>query len=270
MRKSKDVESHVSEVLALPKETRSEFIEHMRSEYASSGKHHYCDTLGCNVVDACRLSSCPFHFASSDNLNCLIQYRSELGGALKPSDLSGIIGKSDREVKKKIEHVFNKIRREMLRRALDVEPVNRFDYVSGAHVCVNCACLCNKKQHKSEHHDLYWCSRSCKLAKPQWVLDLEVRYRTDAKVVLYHGLKLFKSIAMLASVFHVRKTSLLDVYYEHFGIKPSQFGLEVVDNVDLLRNPKSNWEPEMLLHKQSEESRFTRLEKRFDKLVKTL
>jgi len=200
----------------------------------------------------------------------MLQYKSQLGDSVKMPDLVGIFGKSDRDVKKRLESIFNKIRREMLSQTLKSEHANTFDFVYGAKVCVNCGNLCSTKAHLVENLKLRWCSRSCKLAKPQWCIELEAKYRTDIRTLLFHAQKSFKHLHIIASLFKVRKTTLLDMYFEYFGIKPSKFGLEAVDNVDLLRNPKEAWEPEMILHVNLGDSRYSKLERECDKLIRIL
>lgn len=274
MRKQKrrldPVESDLNDAMALSVNDRKAFIQFLRLEYAKRGTSHYCDTLQCNVTTPCRLGSCAFNFDNDQSLNCMLHHKSLLDDSVKIPDAAEMFGKADRDIKKRLDSVFNKIRAEMLRQTLKSERVNTFDYVYGTKVCVNCGNLCSSREHAVEKLDLRWCSRSCKLAKPQWCIDLEAKYRTDIRTLLFHAQKMFKHLVIIASLFHIRKTTLLELYFEYFGIKPSKFGFEAVDNVDILRNPKESWEPEMILHSHREDSRFTQLEASCDKLIRTL
>lgn len=269
-RQNENVDELLTDFDNLSKHDRAQFLSMMRSEYARHGGEHYCGALDCNVISPCRLSSCCFNYSDTNNLNCLLKFKSSLGESLKLQDLHGIFGNSDRELKSRVEFIFNKFRREMLRKTLDAEKVNRFKYIFGTKVCVNCGNLCAGHVHKLEKYDLRWCSRVCKGAKPQWCVNMEVTYGTDMKTLLYHAYKQFKKLQILASLFKVRKTTLIEAYYEYFGIKPSKFGFEAVDNVDLLRNPNAGRSTEMLWYDAKKESRFSVLERECDKLVKTL
>lgn len=269
-KQNENVDDLVDEFSNLCETDRAQFLSMMRSEYAKRGGEHYCGTLDCNVVAPCNLSSCCFNYKSEGNLNCLLRLKASFGESLKLQELHGIFGDTDRELKGRVESIFNKFRREMLRKTLESEKVNTFKYIFGTKVCVNCGNLCTGHVHKLERHDLRWCSRVCKSAKPQWCVNMEVTYGTDMKTLLYHAYKQFKKLQIIASLFKVRKTTLIDAYYEYFGIKPSKFGFEAVDNVDLLRNPNASKTTEMLWHDVNKENRFCKLERECDKLVKTL
>ncbi len=266
----KDIDIQIEEILNLDESTQKELLDLFAGEYSKLGSSHYCNALNCKVVDPCQLTSCPFNYKSADNLNCTLHMKSELGDELKAPDLIGIYGKSDREVKRKFEIIFNKFRREMLKKTLDTERANRFDYAFGSKVCVSCGNLSDGKK-AVEKYDLHWCSKDCKSSKPQWCIELEIFYRSDIRTILYHARHLFKKLTLIASIFKVRRTILLNLYFEFFGIKPSEFGLEAVDNVDLLRNPKSHVQPELILTPTKNfTGKYDKLEKECDKLIRTL
>ena len=248
----------------------------MKQAYSNRGAGHYCDALGCNVVEPCQVRSCSFNFKSDDNLNCLLKYKSDNGDPeLRLSDCIGVIGSNDREVRRKIETVFNHVREEMLKQTLLAEKANRFDFVQHSDVCVNCGNISINKKYPVENLNLRWCSRDCKAAKPQWCIELEHNYRTDIRTLLFHARNVFKHLTLISSLFQVRRTTLLDLYFEYFGIKPSKFGLEAVDNVDLLRNPKQDnlWIHDFTarpLGARDVKNKYTKLEQLCDKLIRTL
>lgn len=181
---------------------------------------------------------------------------------------------SEHGVRVHLFRIFNKIRQEALAQELRFNRINTFKYIQGARVCVCCGALITRQfvNPNLVHQGIEWCSRECKNVKPEWIIAAEIRYKTDVLTVLFHAYQMFKKLMVISMLLRVRKKNLLGFYYEHFRISPGSFGLEAVDTVDILRNPKpmNTWEYGVVQTQRITNPVLRKLLDRCARLVKTL
>ena len=159
--------------------------------------------------------------------------------------IAGITNDTEHGVRVRLATTLTKMRREALHQHIKEVDVNRFEYFQGARVCAHCGALITRQSLNPQltYRGFQWCSRECKVLKPEWVIAAEQKYGTDILTILYHALKMFNKILPISLILHARRKVLIAYYAEHFHISPADFGVEAMDAVDILRNtmPLNTW-----------------------------
>lgn len=231
-----EVKWFLEDLMNSPPEARAQVISQLRREQSSTvdDKTFFCERLGCGLVTPCHLRACDFNCKNLAIRNCLLSVRGTERNEIM--DIAKALGVDEAEAKHEVAEAFTQLREASLAEAVDSSNVNRYDMISGTGVCVVCGGVTPEPYQETD--GFVYCRKECYREKPPNLLAVERKYRADVRHVLRIALETFKQIPLISSALRIPRSSLLRHYEFYLGVKPTSFGLDVVDIVDLLRRKK--------------------------------
>lgn len=227
-----EVQHFVRDFMASTPTVRAQVLGQLRRDQVEGDTAFYCDRLGCTIAVSCSLRGCDFHCDDRKLKNCRLSARGKERNEV--ADIAAAFNVDEVEAKRLLADVFMTLREASLHEAVDAANVNRYTLMPNTNVCVVCGGVTDTPYHTTEEGFTY-CRKDCLREKPPNLLRVECVFRADVRYVLQVALNTFKLIPMIASALRIQRASLLRHYEFYLGIKPHQFGLDVVDIVDLLR-----------------------------------
>jgi hypothetical protein len=230
-RNSNHIDWFLEEFDKLNDSDRKQLLEQFRIEHAKTpGDKHFCSLIQAPIVVPCQLKSCEARIENKALMNCGLFYRAV---SKRPAiDLAKTYSITEERAKLLIVNAVRKLRVASLEETISQKKLNQY-YLIPSNICVNCGAHVDSTTFKAGKFK--YCSKICFQERPPELLRLEYMFKTDIRSVLSVSQQLFKSVLLISNVLKIPRTHLLKYYERFLGIKPHEFGSDVVDLIDLLR-----------------------------------
>lgn len=233
---------------ALDADSQIQLVEQLRATVSPAIDGHWCPSMRCSLVSPCRIHSCEVHFDREKSFNCMI-----FKPKAKPiENIALLLQVNTVQARDKAAEAIRQMRLSALDEAISKKSINHYTLVPNTDVCVNCGAVTEKSTIVTGKFK--YCSRSCFVDKPPYVVALEHRFKTDPRIVLRVAKEVFKTLTMISAVLKIQRSNLIKMYERYLGIPAHDWGASVADIIDILRKkkPSSSIESFITLDKNDE------------------
>lgn len=236
-RATKQLNGLISEFHELDASDQADVLTELGAANSQIISKFHCPTTNVKAIATCALTSCPY-FASKAYGSCLLWHKFNSGkNSISAEELSQLSDIPVQNIKASVEASFNALRANAILSEINAGDYNRFDYIENINVCVCCGSLITKKSFQANCGGLNYCGKPCYKKKPPTLVCLEVKFRTDIRVILSVALKQLKKLPLIAGALGVKRRLLLQWYSDYLRVSANQFGTDAVGYADLLRKP---------------------------------
>lgn len=199
-----------------------------------------CPFMGVQLNLPCSLKDCNNHIDNKWFKNCVLCYMHNEGlQQLSPTEVAFLFRIPEEEVMEIYNRQMSKIRKKYLHEEL-AHDMNAITYLTDVDICCVCECKTNSDIIRD---GLRFCSPQCLKRRPLFIFDIEREYGCTIETVMEVAMRMFKTIEILESVFHISRKKIEFIVRNYARNLSNQFFTLISANSDFLNKKERKFIP---------------------------